>query len=169
MPPNGHDPQTASPAAAGDLVHSPTPLHGPMDTTAVSDPIVFVPHGTGYVGVPKTSLPDGYLHPYVMPAPQPRDLTPVPLIDPRAQMVAASGISAGAAGAGIGWGIGQAAAGISAMSGGSALAVILAGLLLTKLSGRNSGGTRVHNETHITNNNRWFGKSTTTGSTTHLR
>lgn len=164
----------AYPAPVADLVHYATPLQGQVELSGERAQIVFVPHGGGYIGVPKDSLPAGYLHTQVMPAAQPRDLAPVPLLDPRAQMVAATGVGAGVAGAGIGWGIGQAAAGIGALSGGSALAVILAGLLLAKLTGRSAGSTHIHNETHITNNtsNRWFGKSTTSNAsanTSHHR
>jgi hypothetical protein len=162
-----HTPATpAYPAPAADLIRYATPLEGQVELSGERPDIVFVPHGGGYVGVPKDSLPAGYLHTQFMPAAQPRDLTPVPLLDPRAQMVAATGVGAGVAGAGIGWGIGQAAAGIGALSGGSALAVILAALLLSKLTGRSGGSTHIHNETHITNNtsNRWFGKSTTSNT-----
>lgn len=174
-PTTAHTPTgPAYPAPAADLVRYATPLQGQVELSGERPDIVFVPHGGGYVGVPKDSLPAGYLHTQFMPAAQPRDLTPVPLLDPRAQMVAATGVGAGAAGAGIGWGLGQAAPFIGALSCGTALAVILAGLLLTKLTGRSGGSTHVHNETHmvVTNHNRWFGKSTTSNAsanTSHHR
>jgi hypothetical protein len=108
-----------------------------------------------------------HLAPAPMQALPPRDLTPVPLIDPRAQLVVAGGIGAGAAGAGIGWGVGQAVAGIAAFSGSSALVVALLLLAAAKLTGGGASSTsttNVHNETFVTNNNRWFGKSHTTSN-----
>jgi hypothetical protein len=87
-----------------------------------------------------------------------RDLTPAPLIDPVAQRVLAGGIGAGATGAGVGWGVGQAFAGIAAFGGVTSLAVIAALLLVARLGGSR---TQIHNETHVTNTNRWFGKSNT--------
>lgn len=85
-----------------------------------------------------------------------RDLTPAPLIDPRAQLVLAGGVGAGAAGAGVGWGIGQAFTGIAALSGSSAVLVALLLLLVAKARGGQRGGDTYH----VTNNNRWWGKST---------
>ncbi|WP_424893282.1 hypothetical protein [Streptomyces sp. XH2] len=139
------------------------PVSAAVEPYSERGPMVWVPGPDGnFVGVPRDMLPAGYLHSTVMPAPPQRDLTPQPLIDPRAQIVLAGGVAAGAAGAGIGWGIGQAAAGIAAVSGSSALVVILALLLLAKAaSRRGSATTYVHNETTVINTNRWFGKSST--------
>ncbi|GAB2606810.1 hypothetical protein GCM10027168_44560 [Streptomyces capparidis] len=147
--PRGH--QAAPPAA---------PLSGTVELAADRASMVWVPGPDGtFVAVPRHTLPDGYLHPPAMPAPQPRDLTPAPLVDPRAQLALAGGIGAGAAGAGIGFGIGQAAAGIAAVSGSSALVVVLALLLLTKLTSRGGDRVTVHHETTVINHNRWWGRS----------
>lgn len=105
----------------------------------------------GLVPVYETAAP-------VLPSP-PRDLSPQPVIDPRAQLVLAGGVGAGAAGAGLGWGVGQAAAGIAALGGSSALLVIAALLLLAKLGRRGHGGDTYNYE--ITNNNRLWGHSST--------
>jgi len=141
---------------------------GTVELSSERQAMVWIPGpGGNFMAVPRTSVPAGYLHPPVMPAPQYRDLTPQPLIDPRAQMILASGVSAGAAGAGIGWGVGQAFAGIAAFSGSSALVVIAALLLLTKFtasgggSGSGSGTTNIHNETHVTNHTKWWGRTST--------
>jgi hypothetical protein len=132
----------------------------PVEPFVSPGPVVWVVDAYGrFVPMPKDQVP-----PPVQPTP-PRDLTPVPLIDPRAQIVAAGGIGAGAAGAGIGWGVGQAAAGIAAIGGSSALIVAAALYAAVKLAGSGYGGTsttRIHNETTVHNNNRWWGHSTTT-------
>lgn len=134
--------------------------------------MVWVPGpGNQFMAVPREMLPAGYRHYEAMPAPQQRDLTPVPLFDPRAQLVAAGGIGAGAAGAGIGWGLGQAFAGIAAAGGTGAVVVGLALWLLIKVTSGGGGRTHIHNENHVTNHNtsRWFGHSTSTTTTTNNR
>ncbi|MGX1887068.1 hypothetical protein [Streptomyces sp. NPDC055287] len=78
---------------------------GTVELSGEREPMVWVPApGNQFMAVPREMLPAGYLHQASMPAPQQRDLTLVPLIYPRAQLVAAGGICAGAAGTGIGWG-----------------------------------------------------------------
>jgi hypothetical protein len=57
-----------------------------------------------------------HLAPAPVLAPEPRDLTPLPLLDPIAQRLAGAGIGGGALAAGVGYGVGEvinAAAGIS--------------------------------------------------------
>lgn len=87
----------------------------------------------------------------------PRDLTPQPLLDPKAQQLLAGGVGIGAAGAGVGWGIGQMFAGV-AMMGTSGLAILL-GLLLAAGSLRGRGVVNVRNEVH--QHAGWFGRNTT--------
>jgi hypothetical protein len=103
---------------------------------------------------------DGLLPVYEVVAPvertPERDLTPQPLIDPRAQLVLAGGVAAGTTGAGVGWGIGQAATGIATLSGSSAILVALLLLLVAKARGTGRGGDTYN----VTNHNRWWGKST---------
>ncbi|MEW2307527.1 hypothetical protein AB0918_02520 [Streptomyces sp. NPDC006864] len=91
---------------------------------------------------------------------QPRDLTPQPLFDARAQRIAAGGLLAG----GAGWGAGQlllgagqlvsAAAGLGSLVMWAAIAVVASRIAPTILgAGR---PTTVHNTTV---HNRWFGRS----------
>ncbi|MCD9146063.1 hypothetical protein [Streptomyces albireticuli] len=156
-----HQPAVYAPHHQTALPAVPEPAS--VDLSGERQPVVWVPGPDGnFVGVPRDMLPAGYLHSPVMPAPPQRDLTPQPLIDPRAQLVLAVGIAAGTAGAGLGWGIGQAAAGIAAVSGSSGLIAALALLLLVKATGRGGSTVQVHHETTVINTNRWFGKSTTT-------
>lgn len=88
--------------------------------------------------------------------PDPRDLTPQPLIDPRAQVILASGLGTGAAAAGVGWGIGEAAAGLSS-GGGLLLLCLLAAWKLSSSRGR--GNTHITQTVH--HHQKWFGRSTT--------
>ncbi|NEB70288.1 hypothetical protein G3I39_25005 [Streptomyces fulvissimus] len=120
------------------------------------EPIVYVPNAYGeMVPMLRSQAPSP------IAAPQPRDLTPLPLIDPLAARMAGAGIGAGAAGAGVGWGLGQAFAGIATMGGATAIAAIALLLLAAKVPaiGRGSSTTNIHNETH--NHNTWWGHSST--------
>lgn len=130
------------------------PAH--VELYAEREPIVYVPNAYGeMVPMLKSQAP----HP--TPPMQPRDLTPLPLIDPLAARMAGAGIGAGAAGAGVGWGLGQAFAGIATMGGAAGIAAIALLLLATKVPafGRASSTTHIHNETH--NHNAWWGRSST--------
>lgn len=130
----------------------PVHLHA-IELHAEADPIVLVADPDdpqGFVRVRRSAL-------YPATPTPPRDLTPQPLLDPQAQRILAGGISIGAAGAGVGWGFGQMAAGV-AMMGGSGLAILL-GLLLAAGAVRGRGSVHVHQEVH--NHNRGFGRSTT--------
>ncbi|MFH9118761.1 hypothetical protein [Streptomyces globisporus] len=92
---------------------------------------------------------------------QPRDLTPQPLFDPRAQRIAAGGLLA----SGAGWGAGQlllgagqlvsAAAGLGSLVMWVAIAVVASRIAPTVLGGARPA--TVHNTTVY---NRWFGRST---------
>lgn len=64
-----------------------------------------------------------------------RDLTPQPLLDPAAQRMLAGGIGAGAAGAGIGWGVAQVLGALTGLSAGTVFALALL-LAAAKWSGR---------------------------------
>jgi hypothetical protein len=88
--------------------------------------------------------------------PEPRDLTPLPLIDPLAARMAGAGLGVGAAGAGVGWGIGQAAAGVAAMGGVAAVVAMLALWLLAR-----AGQSQVHVRQEVHNHAKWFGRNTT--------
>ncbi|MEW2061494.1 hypothetical protein AB0899_12090 [Streptomyces sp. NPDC007002] len=92
---------------------------------------------------------------------QPRDLTPLPLFDPRAQRIAAGGLLA----SGAGWGAGQlllgagqlvsAAAGLGSLVMWAAIAVVASRIAPAVLGGGRPA--TVHNTTV---HNRWFGRST---------
>lgn len=132
------------------------PIHGEIELYDEQDPVVYVRSADNpnmSVAVRRSDLQP-------MARPEPRDLTPQPLIDPLAQRMVGGGLGAGAAGAGLGWGFGQAAAGIAAFGGSSAL-LVLALLLLASKLGR--GGSYREGDTYIdvTNINRWWGKSST--------
>ncbi|MFE7056059.1 hypothetical protein ACFVAO_12675, partial [Streptomyces californicus] len=74
-----------------------------------SDPVVWVPDAYGrMIPMRRSAAPAPML-----PVP-PRDLSPQPLLDPRAQMIAAGGVLA----AGTGWGIGQALAPLAGLGAG---------------------------------------------------
>jgi hypothetical protein len=92
-----------------------------------------------------------------MPMPQPRDLTPQPVLDPLAQRMLAGGVGVGAAGAGVGFGLNQLAAGIALM-GSSGLA-ILAALLLAAGTVRGRSVTSIRNEAHTHVHQKWFGRT----------
>ncbi|MCC9310116.1 hypothetical protein LN042_24120 [Kitasatospora sp. RB6PN24] len=155
-----------------------------LDQPVERQAIVFVPGpGNAFIGVPRSELPPEYLHPAPTPTLQPAP-APAPLIDRRAQFIAATGIAF----AGIGWGLSQAfdglghllssAAGLStgALLGISAM-VVAARLPLSQLlrgiTGRRADGdTYITNNSSVTNNNhpKWFGRtdtSTTTNTTTN--
>jgi hypothetical protein len=87
---------------------------------------------------------------------EPRDLTPQPLFDPQAQKIFATGVGTGIAGAGVGWGIGQAAAGIATIGGTTAVVAMLV-LWLVARAGRPS----VHVRQEVHNHASWFGRNTT--------
>lgn len=130
------------------------PLTGPVELYGERPAVVWVPDAYGQMVPMRKDQAPAPMQPMT-----PRDLTPLPLVDPVAQRVVAGGIGAGAAGAGVGWGIGQAFAGIAAFGGVTSLAVIAALLLVARLG---ASRTQIHNETHVTNTNKWFGKSNTT-------
>ncbi|MFE1928695.1 hypothetical protein ACFW91_39865 [Streptomyces asoensis] len=124
-----------------------------------SGTVVYVPGPEGrMVAVLREHLPSAPA------AYQPRDLTPQPLIDPRAQRIAAGGLLAGGVGFGAGQlliGAGQivsAAAGLGSVVMWAAVAVV-ASRLAPVLFG--TGRATVHHHTHVTASSRWFGRTTT--------
>ncbi|MCX5312091.1 hypothetical protein [Streptomyces sp. NBC_00154] len=132
------------------------PLTGAVRLHGEQGPVVYVPGPEGHmVAVLREHLPTAPV------AYQPRDLTPQPLLDPRAQRLAAGGLLAGGAGFGAGQlliGAGQvvsAFAGLGSVVMWAAIAVV-ASRLAPALLGTGRPAT-VH---HTTVNNRWFGRST---------
>ena len=138
-----------------------TPLTGPVELYGERQTIKYVPDAYGRM-VPM-------LADQVAPLPErtpARDLTPGKLLDPGAQKIAAGGILA----AGAGWGGGQLLLGagqfVSALAGAGTLLLwvavaIVASRVAPALLG--AGRTTVNNTTnnHVTNENRWLGRSHT--------
>ncbi|MBE4735721.1 hypothetical protein [Streptomyces caniscabiei] len=117
-----------------------------------ADPIVHVPDP--YDPNRSVQVRRSALQPLVRP--EPRDLAPLPLIDPIAARMAGAGLGAGTAAAGIGWGFGQAAAGMATAGGSTAVVVMLALWLLAR-----AGRSSVHVRQEVHNHNSWWGKSST--------
>ncbi|MFI6960772.1 hypothetical protein [Streptomyces sp. NPDC050255] len=96
---------------------------------------------------------------------QPRDLTPVPLFDARAQRMTAGGVLAGGVGFGGGQlliGAGQAVsalAGLGTVAMWAAVAVVASRLAPALVTGR--AGSVHHHTTNVTTSSRWFGRTTT--------
>jgi hypothetical protein len=129
-----------------------TPASGPVHLYAERPAIVWEPDAYGrMVPMPKdrASAP--------LQRPEPRDLSPQPLIDPRAQYLAAGGVFA----AGTGWGVGQALNALAGLGTGALMWLAIA-IIAMKLAPAVGRSTTVTNHTHVTYNNRWFGKSNTT-------
>ncbi|WP_098899404.1 hypothetical protein [Streptomyces sp. st77] len=137
--------------------HYQMPVTGTVQLHDESDPVVWVPDAYGRMIPMRRSAAPAPMQP--MP---PRDLTPQPLLDPRAQMIAAGGVLA----AGTGWGIGQALAPLAGIGAGGLMWLAIA-LVGWKLAPSLMGGGRTverhthEHHTHVTNKNRGFGRSTT--------
>lgn len=143
-----------TPISTALVPHTPRVLEGAVELAAERDAapgtsMVWVQTAAGSALVPRDSLQPEFFDPTLLPAYQPRDLAPQAVVDPIAQRIVAGGIAVGAAGAGVGWGLGQALAGIAAMSGSGTVLGMLAGLLLARALGPST--TVHHHETHVTN------------------
>ncbi|MFJ4276187.1 hypothetical protein ACIP29_37225 [Streptomyces coelicoflavus] len=134
----------------------PVELYGERQTT---EPVVYVPDAYGRMVPVSRTQADALMA--AVPVTQPRDLSPQPLLDSRAQLVLAGGVGTGAAAAGLGWGLGQVLAPLAAVTTSGAVWV-LALLLLAGAGGRRAvrgGDTYVtHNHTHA----KWWGKASST-------
>ncbi|WP_328438553.1 hypothetical protein OHA71_17960 [Streptomyces sp. NBC_00444] len=107
--------------------HDPAALSlGAPDPAAVElaaerGPVVWVPDAYGrMVPMPKHLAPPPVL------ATEPRDLTPLPLLDPIAQRFIGAGIGGGALAAGVGWAIGEVINAAAGFSSGAAMWIALA-------------------------------------------
>ncbi|MET9776195.1 hypothetical protein ABZ023_18375 [Streptomyces sp. NPDC006367] len=147
--PTGIRPTRLHPAAA----QVTRPATGIVELGDEHDPIVHVqdPYDPNRsIAVRRSALQP------VVPTPA-RDLTPQPLIDPLAARLLGGGVGAGVAG----WGAGEFLAGasqlVSAAAGVGSAAVAIALLLLAWKMTPSGGGKTVH----ITNHNRWGGRSST--------
>lgn len=134
------------------LEHDQHPVSGPVELYDEREPVVWVPGAYGgMVPVRKSEAPA----PLQLAAP--RDLSPQPLFDPRAQQLLGAGVGTGVAL----WGAGRFLAGagqlISSLSGVGALLFFLA------LAGGRAllmgGAARIHNEQHTHVHQKWFGRT----------
>ncbi|MEV7081552.1 hypothetical protein AB0N88_23935 [Streptomyces sp. NPDC093516] len=92
-----------------------------VELAAERGPVVWVPDAYGrMVPMPK------HLAPPPMERPEPRDLTPLPLLDPIAQRFLGAGIGGGACAAGIGWGVGEAINAAAGLGTGTVMWIALA-------------------------------------------
>lgn len=130
------------PPVAGSALE---PLQGTYPTavelSAERGPVVWVPDAYGrMVPMPK------HLAPPPIPVPEPRDLTPLPLLDPIAQRFIGAGIGGGTLAAGVGWGTGEIINAAAGFGSGALLWVALIVLALRTptraiTAGRSSGTT----------------------------
>ncbi|MGW3839964.1 hypothetical protein ACWD9X_15640 [Streptomyces sp. NPDC005075] len=130
------------PAERAVTVHQPQPLApydaGPsmaMDPYGERQPVVWVPDAYGrMVPMPK------HLAPAPVAAPEPRDLTPLPLLDPVAQRFMGAGLGGGALAAGIGYGVGEVVSAVAGISGGALVWVAMIVLALRAPTRAITGG-----------------------------
>ncbi|WP_445284499.1 hypothetical protein [Streptomyces sp. DSM 118148] len=106
-------------APAPQEPYAPTPAA--VELAAERGPVVWVPDAYGrMVPMPK------HLAPPPMPVAEPRDLTPLPLLDPIAQRFVGAGIGAGALAAGVGWGVSEVINAVAGFASGAAMWIALA-------------------------------------------
>lgn len=118
------------------------PAPAAVELAAERGPVVWVPDAYGrMVPMPK------HLAPPPMPVPEPRDLSPLPLLDPIAQRFVGAGIGGGALAAGVGYGIGEVINAAAGFTSGAAMWIALA-VLAWRMPGRPTTdgrhGSRVH-------------------------
>ncbi|MEW1831217.1 hypothetical protein [Streptomyces sp. NPDC088196] len=120
-----HDPE------ALDL-YAPAPAA--VELAAERGPVVWVPDAYGrMVPMPK------HLAPPPMVMPEPRDLTPLPLLDPIAQRFVGAGLGGGALAAGVGYGVGEVISAAAGFTSGAAMWIALA-VLAWRAPARTLGG-----------------------------
>jgi hypothetical protein len=115
-----------------------------VELAAERGPVVWVPDAYGRM-VPMAK----YLAPPPMPMPEPRDLTPLPLLDPIAQRFLGAGLGGGALAAGVGYGIGEVINAAAGLGSGALLWVALAVLAWRAPVARNVSGGRNGSTVHI--------------------
>ncbi|MEI5102464.1 hypothetical protein RB200_33135 [Streptomyces sp. PmtG] len=117
-------------------------VHHPIPITAV-DPYTapLVPAQSGIERQPVVWVPDAYGRMVPMPkhlapppvlASEPRDLSPLPLLDPVAQRLIGGGIGGGALSAGVGYGTGQAISAAAGFTSGAGLWLVLLFFLILR-------------------------------------
>ncbi|MGY5044809.1 hypothetical protein ACWDE0_03980 [Streptomyces sp. 900105755] len=97
------------------------PAPAAVELAAERGPVVWVPDAYGRM-VPMRK----HLAPPPMAVPEPRDLTPLPLLDPIAQRFVGAGIGGGALAAGVGWGVGEVINAAAGFTSGAAMWIALA-------------------------------------------
>ncbi|MFF0304961.1 hypothetical protein ACFYTV_30165 [Streptomyces sp. NPDC004562] len=129
--------EPALPALTHDVPTEPyVPAPAAVELAAERQPVVWVPDAYGrMVPMPK------HVAPPPMARPEPRDLTPLPLLDPLAQRLMGAGIGGGALAAGVGYGIGEAINALAGLGSGALLWVALA-VLAWRTPGRAVAGGR---------------------------
>ncbi|MEV5435849.1 hypothetical protein AB0K80_07405 [Streptomyces sp. NPDC052682] len=115
-------PDTVTAAAYAPAPLEPyAPAPASVELAAERGPVVWVPDAYGrMVPMPK------HLAPPPMPMPEPRDLTPLPLLDPIAQRFIGAGIGACTLAAGVGWGVGEVINAVAGFTSGAAMWLALA-------------------------------------------
>lgn len=137
---------------------TPLLLSTPVTPTAMepyreSLPVVWVPDAYGrMVPMPK------HLAPPRLSAPEPRDLTPLPLLDPVAQRFIGAGIGGGALSAGVGYGVGQLLNALAGLGSGALiwLAILVIALRAPAIT-RTRGGSTVHIRKAVIKRNHFHG------------
>ncbi|MER5300180.1 hypothetical protein ABT039_12075 [Streptomyces lasiicapitis] len=117
-------------------VHHPIPITSvepytaplvPVQSGIERQPVVWVPDAYGrMVPMPK------HLAPAPVAATEPRDLSPLPLLDPVAQRLIGGGIGGGVLSAGLGYGTGQVISAAAGFTSGAGLWILLLLLLLLR-------------------------------------
>ena len=112
------------------------PAPAAVNLAAERGPVVWVPDAYGrMVPMPK------HLAPPPMAMPEPRDLTPLPLLDPIAQRFMGAGLGGGALAAGVGYGVGEVINAAAGISGGALMWAAVIALAL-RTPARAFGGGR---------------------------
>lgn len=137
---------------------APNPLNRPISPAAVDlyadrPPVAWVPDPLD----PTRSVPVDARLLHRPEPPMPRDLTPAPLIDPRAQLLVGGGVFA----AGAGWGVGQALAPLAGLGTGTLVLVAAAVVAWRAAPPLGRGRTVINQTTTVHNSARWFGRTST--------
>ncbi|MFD4631703.1 hypothetical protein ACFVYR_14320 [Streptomyces sp. NPDC058284] len=154
-----HPDRPAPPAALE--VHHPIPI-----TTVDPCPAPFAPAPSGRERQPVVWVPDAYgrmvpmpkhLAPAPMERPEPRDLTPLPLLDPTAQRFIGAGIGGGALSAGLGYATGQVVTAAAGFTSGAGAWLLILLFLMLRAPAASRGGSTVHIRKAVIKRNRFYG------------
>ncbi|MFF2997304.1 hypothetical protein ACFVTC_22505 [Streptomyces sp. NPDC057950] len=132
-------------------LYAPTPAA--VELAAERGPVVWVPDAYGrMVPMPK------HLAPPPMVVPEPRDLTPLSLLDPIAQRFVGAGFGGGALAAGVGYGVGEVVSAAAGISGGALVwvAVIVLALRAPTRDINGGKGSTVNIRKAVIKRNRFY-------------